>query len=154
MEFRQRQPWQSLLNLTTLGFQPWRQHESGAQFINFFVDSETWRIGGQFEQHSARFSEIDRFEIASVYYRRNIQSYVHDSFSPALLLLPVGHTPRDVVYRPDRYKAPWFVGCMNQINERMPGKVSCFWLPLDLYAGTREYLSGGNPSPAKQVPTK
>src|ERR1700722_15275286 len=56
---------QNLFDSLSIWLQPWRQLERFTQLCWRFVNSETGRIRGQFEQHPAWFSKIDGTKVTA-----------------------------------------------------------------------------------------
>ena len=57
-----------------------------AEFFQFLVQCKTGRLGRDFKQHAAGFSEINGMKISAVDYWRDVVAKIHEMFAPLELL--------------------------------------------------------------------
>lgn len=68
-----------------------------AQFFGRFVDRESRRIGGDFEEDVAGLAVINRVEIFAIHHRAHTVAELAQLSEPVSLLRIVGRPPRDVM---------------------------------------------------------
>src|SRR5215831_19466981 len=66
-----------------------------------FVLRESGTVGGDFEQHSTRFAEVDRFEPEAIDHRREAAARLLELIAHRKLLLVVSDAPRKMVHGAD-----------------------------------------------------
>ena len=86
-----------------------------AQFFHFFVQGETGRLGGDFEQHAARLAEINGMKISAIDYRRDVVAKIDEVLAPLELFGFVLRSKCNVMHRTGRDAAHRGVGLTQQV---------------------------------------
>ena len=87
-----------------------------AQFLNIFVQCETWRIGRDLKQHAARLAEVNRVKISSIDHRSYVVTEIDETFAPHELLGGIAGAKCDVMDRASCYATGRTVGRAQQID--------------------------------------
>ena len=91
----------------------------GSELLWRFVDGKAWRIGGDLEEYSARFIEVDRVEVLAVPYGRNLESQPDQLFTPGQLLVIARCAPGNMMHAAHRY---YTTRSIRQIQHVEPGR--------------------------------
>src|SRR5438067_13150624 len=94
-----------------------------AQFLKAFVQCETWRIGCDLKEHTARFAEVNRVKVSPVDHRRYVVTEIDQTFVPHELLGVIANAKRHMMHRTGRYAPGRTIGLAQQIDN--PSS-SCF----------------------------
>ena len=69
-----------------------------AEFIQFLIQRETGRLGRDFEQHAARFTEINGMKISAIDYWRDVVAKFDEMLAPLELFGLVFRSKRNVMH--------------------------------------------------------
>src|SRR5579864_6131940 len=97
----------------------------GSQLLNWFINSKTWRIGGNLKKNSSGLVEVDRVEVFTVPYLGYMDAEIHEFLAPFKLLLIVWSAPCNMMDGSNCYRASrkfWQRQHINQCrNFTIPG---------------------------------
>ena len=104
------------VDLRSRGFHPRRKAQMRAEFLQFFIQSETGRLRGDFKKHAAGFAEIDGMKIRPIDHWRHVVAKIDEMFAPLELFGFVLRPERNVMHRTRRDAAHPSVGQTKQVN--------------------------------------
>src|SRR4029077_13950226 len=88
-----------------------------AEFIQFFVQRETWRVSRDFEQHAAGFAEINGMKIIAIHHWRDVVAKIDEMLAPLELFGVVLRSKSNVMHRTGGDAAHGGVGLIKQVND-------------------------------------
>ena len=68
------------------------------EFVQFFVQRKTGRLGRDFEQHAAGFTEVNGMKISAIDYRRDVVAKIDEMLAPLELFRLVLRSKRNVMH--------------------------------------------------------
>ena len=87
-----------------------------AQFGGAFVCRETGRIGGDFKQHAAGFTKVNRAKIIALHNRTYVAAQRPHFGQPERLRRIVGNAPRDVMHDARRHASTLQIGPRQHVH--------------------------------------
>jgi hypothetical protein len=108
---------QHRLDARPVGLQPGRQDQALAEGGGVLVDGEAGALGGELEQHAAGLHEVDRAEPEAVDHLGRSAAGAGDGVAQGLLVLAVGHRPREVVDAADAPGAAAPLGVLAHVED-------------------------------------
>ena len=88
---------QPRLDLVPLRLEPGRQNQSLSEVRRIFVAGEAGAIGGELEEDTTRFDEVDRLKPEAIDLRGRSMSVSSESLAKLHLSVAVGESPGDVM---------------------------------------------------------
>src|SRR4029077_1159097 len=88
-----------------------------AEFLEFFVQRETWRVGCDFKQHAAGLTEINGMKIIAIHHRRDVVAKIDEMLAPLELFGVVFRSKSNVMHRTGGDAARRGVGLTKQGND-------------------------------------
>src|ERR1700746_2235858 len=96
-----------------------------AEFLQFFVQRETWRVSRDFEQHAAGLTEINGMKIIAIHHRRDVVAKIDEMLAPLELFGVVLRSKSNVMHRTGGDAARRGVGLVKQVNDSAGSRVVC-----------------------------
>src|SRR5438046_10529165 len=87
------------------------------EFFQLLGQGKTGWLGGDFEQHAARFAKINRMKVRAVDHWRHVVPEIDQMFAPLELFMLVLRSKRDVMHRTRSDAAHACVGQTKQVND-------------------------------------
>src|SRR6478672_9855192 len=88
-----------------------------SEFLQFFVQRETWRLSRDFEQHAVRLAEINGMKIIAIHHWRDVVAETDEMLAPLELFGVVLRSKSDVMDRTGSDAAHRGVGLRKQVND-------------------------------------
>src|SRR5262245_8655564 len=94
-----------------------------AEFFDFLIQRKTGRLSRDFEQHAARFPEIDRMKISPIYYRCDVVAEIDKTLAPLELFGFVLRSKSNVMHRTGSDTSHRAVGLTEQVYDSAWGRI-------------------------------
>src|SRR6478672_6343259 len=87
------------------------------EFLQFFVQRETWRLSRDFKQHAAGLAEINGMKISAIHHRRDVVAEIDEMLAPLKLFGVVLRSKSNMMHRTGGDAAHRGVGLTKQVND-------------------------------------
>src|ERR1051325_870324 len=108
---------QTLLDDDTIRFEPFRQFERFSQGIHRFIRGKPRVLGGNLEQHTTLFSEVNRVEITPIEYLRDVETCLANQALVFQLLMIGRNTKSDMVNGSHPKPRSHFIGTLDKVHD-------------------------------------